>query len=366
MKVVSPLDLAQNELRNAVLQSLAAAPSSPKPGQWYFDSAGGVAKVWNGSSWRPVDPSALSDGSIPLTALATNPLARANHTGQQPASTISDLASTVQGYRLDQFAAPTGVVSWNGQRISNVADPAAAQDAATRAYVDNAVQSAAAGIDSKPSVRVIATANVTLSGLQTIDGITVAAGDRILCAAQTVGAQNGVYVAASGVWSRAADAAATGEITPGAFWFVEEGSTYGKTQWRCNNTGVITVGTTSIAIVQFGAAALYSNGNGLTLTGTTFAVQAVAAGGLTVGAGGVQVDPAVVARKFSATITGDGATASFTLNPALGTTDLVVFVRDATGAQVLVDVQVVSATAVTLAFGAAPASGVSYRATIIG
>src|SRR5205085_5154882 len=121
-------------------------------------------------------------------------------------------------------------------------------------YVDTTVQASAAGIDSKPSVRAVATANVALTGTQTIDGVALVAGDRVLCRAQTTGSQNGVYVVAAGAWSRAADADANNELTPGAFWFVEEGTTYGKSQWRIENTGAIVVGTTAITVNQFGAA----------------------------------------------------------------------------------------------------------------
>lgn len=268
-KILTNYNFNKNEVQNARIQNLASAPASPVEGQIYQDTTTHATYIWNGTAWRPCDASKLTDGSIAISALATNPLARANHTGTQTASTISDLATTVQGYRLDQFAAPTAAVSMNSQKITNLAAPTAgSNDAARIVDVETAVQSAAAGIDSKASVRAVATANVALTGLQTIDGITLVATDRVLLTGQTTASQNGVYVVAPGAWTRALDADANGEITPGAFWFVEEGTTYGKTQWRCNNTGAITVGTTSITIVQFGAANSYTAGNGLTLTGS--------------------------------------------------------------------------------------------------
>ena len=57
----------------------------------------------------------------------------------------------------------------------------------------------------KSACRVVATGNVTLSGLRTIDGVAVVAGDRVLVAGQDEAAENGVYVAAAGTWTRAAD-----------------------------------------------------------------------------------------------------------------------------------------------------------------
>jgi hypothetical protein len=366
MKLLNPLDLSQNDLRNAVAHVLAAAPASPVPGQFYYNSSLKLVLVWNGAAWRSTDAAGLADGSIPNTALTTNPLARANHTGTQLAATINDLATVVKAYKLSDFAAPTAPVSMGSQRITGVATPSAGTDATTKDYVDTAVQSAAAGIDSKPSVRVIALTNITLSGLQTIDGVTVASGDRVLVAGQTTAATNGVYVAASGVWSRATDADQTGEINPGAFWFVEQGAIYAKTQWRCGNTGAITLGTTSITIEQFGAASMYSNGNGLSLTGTVFAVLLDTGSGLIVSGAGLKIDTSVVSRKYAASLTGDSTTSAFTVTHNLGTKDVVVSVRDSADNAVLVDWVATTTNTITVNFGAPPASGVIYRVVVNG
>jgi len=365
VKVLSNLDLAQGELQNAVLANLASAPSSPKKGQLYFNTTSNIVMGWNGSSWRPFDAAGLTDGSIPNSALTTNPLDRGNHTGTQIAATISDLASTVQAYRLSQFTAPNAAVSFGSQRITNLADPTGAQDAATKNYVDGAVQSAAAGIDSKPSVRVVATSNITLSGTQTIDGVTLVAGDRVLPTAQTTASQNGPYVVAAGAWSRATDADQNGEITPGAFWYVEEGTTGAGTQWRCANTGTITIGTTSITINQFGATSGVTAGNGINVAGTTVSVKPVSGGRITVAAGGVDVS-SVVPSKFAATITGNASATAFTVTHNLGTTDIICQVWDASGNLVAVDTVATSTTVATINFATAPGSGVTYRVVVIG
>lgn len=364
MKLTNHLDASQLELRNAVLHNLAATPSTPKVGQVFYNTVSNAAFMWNGAIWQSMDATLLV-GTIPIAALAVNPLARANHTGNQTASTISDFSTAVKAISLDQMTVPVAAVSFNGKNITNLADPVNPQDGATRNYVDGAVQSAAAGIDSKPSVRAIAIANIALTGTQTIDGVVLVAGDRVLVTAQTTGSQNGVYVVAAGAWSRAVDADQTGEITPGAFWFVEEGSTYGKTQWRCNNTGSLTLGTTSIAIVQFGAASTYSNGNGLSLTGSVFAVQLPANSGLAVSGTGVAVDTSVVTRKYSVTV-GDGASTSLTVTHNLATQDVQVWCRDATSqAALLVDWSATNASSITLTFATAPALN-SIRVTVQG
>src|SRR5205085_10291477 len=120
----------------------------------------------------------------------------------------SDFDTQVRTSRLDQMAAPTASVSMNSQKITNLLDPTGAQDAASKAYVD----ATAVGIDWKPSVRAATTANIaTLAGgaPNTLDGVTLAANDRILVKDQGTRSQNGIYVVttlgtgANGTWTRA-------------------------------------------------------------------------------------------------------------------------------------------------------------------
>jgi hypothetical protein len=361
MKILDNLDLSKSALQNAAIQALGTSPTSPVTGQIYFDTVANAIRFYDGSGWTNKATDALLLGGN----TSAYHLARGNHSGTQTASTISDLASVVQAYRLDQFAVPTGAVSFNGQRLTNVADPSSGTDAANQQYVLAQLQSAAAGIDSKPSVRVAATSNITLSGTQTIDGVSVIVGDRVLAASQTTTSQNGVYVVASGAWSRATDADQTGEITPGAFWYVEEGTAYGKTQWRCNNTGTITLGTTGITIYQFGAANIYSAGNGLSLTGGVFAVTPKSLGGLVVDGTGLYIDTSIVASKFSATI-GDGAATSIVVTHNLNTRDITVSVRDfSTNEGVWTTWTANTVNQVTLTFRTAPSLN-GYRVTVTG
>ena len=184
------------------------------------------------------------------------------------AAKISDFDTQVRTSRLDQMAAPTGSVSLNSQKITNLATPTADSDAATKGYVDSVAQ----GLDPKQSVRTASTANIaTLSGLLTVDGITVVAGDRVLVKNQSTASQNGIYVASASTWSRATDMDAWTEV-PNAFVFVEEGSTQADTGWVCTSNAGGTIGTTAIDWAQFSGAGTYLAGDGLTLTGNTFAV----------------------------------------------------------------------------------------------
>lgn len=107
-----------------------------------------------------------------------------------------------------------------------------------------------ASADAKSSVRLATTGNHGLSGLAAIDSVTPVSGDRILARQQSTPSQNGVYIAASGSWTRATDFDESGEVTCGAALFVEEGSIYGLTTWVLTTSNPITVGSTSLTFRQ--------------------------------------------------------------------------------------------------------------------
>ena len=125
---------------------------------------------------------------------------------------ISGFDTQVQTSRLDQMATATADIAVGSQKITGLADGTAAQDAATK----NQVDVAQAGLDAKDSCRVATTANITLSGEQTIDGVTTTT-DRVLVKNQTTGSQNGIYVSAAGAWARSTDADANVEVTAGLY-----------------------------------------------------------------------------------------------------------------------------------------------------
>ena len=101
-------------------------------------------------------------------------------------------------------------------------------------------------LPAKASCRVATTANITLSGEQTIDGVAVVAGDRVLVKDQTAGAENGIYVAATGAWARAEDANSAGDLTSGVLVPVEAGTENADTIWMLTTDGAITIGTTAL------------------------------------------------------------------------------------------------------------------------
>jgi hypothetical protein len=342
-----------------------------------------------------VDADINSSAAIALSKLATDPLARANHTGTQLAATISNFDTAVRTSRLDQMAAPTADVSLNSRKITNLLDPTAAQDAATKAYVDASRQ----GLDVKDSVRVATVGNVTLSGTQTIDTVSVIAGDRVLVKNQTTGSENGIWVVAAGAWARSTDADNGTKLNSGAFVFVESGS-QADSGWVMTTDGTITVGTTSLAWAQFSGAGQITAGNGLTKTGNTLDVGTASTARIVVNADNIDlatvgqtnttpsqgltsvstvtVDSygrvtgvATSTRKFAAPntlLTQTGGKVTWTITHNLGTQDVIVQLRQiANNELVEADVFLTSTTVATIEIltTAASIAADTYRVVII-
>jgi hypothetical protein len=159
----------------------------------------------------------------------------------------------------------TGAIAMGTNKITGLGTPTADTDAATKAYVD----AHSSGLDIKESVRAATTANITLSGAQTIDGVSVVAGDRVLVKNQSTGSENGIYVASASGWSRADDANSNAEVTAGMFTFVAEGTVNADSGWVLTTNDTITLGTTALAFAQFSGAGQITAGAGLTKNGNT-------------------------------------------------------------------------------------------------
>ena len=163
--------------------------------------------------------------------------------------------------------------------ITGLAAPTSDSEAANKAYVDTVSQ----GLDAKASCRAATTANITLSGTQTIDGVALIAGDRVLVKDQSTASQNGIYVVEAGSWSRAADADSWAELVK-AFTFVEEGTNGANNGFVCTVAAGGTLGSTAVTFVQFSGAGQITAGAGMTKTGNTLNVNTASASRIVVGA----------------------------------------------------------------------------------
>jgi hypothetical protein len=220
--------------------------------------------------------SAAFDGTGNVTGTGTLATVNSN-VGTFLKTTVNakGLVTAATSASLNDVTAPTASFSMGSQLLTNLLDPVSNQDAATKFYVDNVAQ----GLDTKASVVAATVANITLSGAQTIDGVSVVAGNRVLVKNQTAQSENGIYVAAVGGWSRSTDADTWEELIS-AYVFVEEGTTQADSGWVCTVNAGGTLGSTAVTWAQFSGAGTYTAGTGLTLTGSVFSITntAVTAG----------------------------------------------------------------------------------------
>ena len=229
---------------------------------------------------------------------------------------ISDFDAGVQANTLDSLANPTGSVDLNSQKITNLADPTSAQDAVTKSYAD----ALTSGLDVKSSCLVATTANITLSGTQTIDGVAVSADERVLVKNQSTASQNGIYDCKAGAWARSSDFDSNAEVTSGAFTFVEQGTVNADAGFVLTTDGSITVGTTALSFTQFSGAGAVTAGDGLQKSGTEISADLKANGGLVIESSEIAVD--LAASNITGTLAisdgGTGATSASAARTALG------------------------------------------------
>lgn len=324
------------QLQNFLVQPLSSAPSTPAQSQIYFDTtlgALGICTNATGPVWQYVPITAavlatLFDAQSTLVAVSDNtPIVAVVGTegtvgrtagvnsGNIGALTWAQVRTALGALNL--FTAPAAPISMGSQEVTNVATPTAGTSAATKGYVDAFIQ----GMDWKDSVRAATTANITLSAPQTIDGVSVIAGERVLVKNQTTGSQNGIYLVAAGAWTRTTDADTSAKVTSGQTVPVTEGTANGDKAFVLTTNDPITLATTSLTYTQLP------------------------------GAGG-----SGTVTKFAGTI-GDGSTTAIAVTHSLGSQDVGIHVYDvASGIEVWCDKARTSTTVCTLTFAVAPAT----------
>jgi len=265
----------------------------------------------SGTSYNGSSAVTIAIDSTVATLTGTQTLTNKTISGSSNTLTnIANASLTNSSVTVGTTAIALGASSLTLGGLTSVAvtqDPVSALQLTTKQYVDAVAQ----GLDPKASCVAGTTINITLSGAQTVDGVALVAGDRCLVKNQSTTADNGIYVVSASAWTRATDMDTWAEV-PGAFTFLEQGTTQADTGWVCTSNAGGTIGVTAITFVQFAGAGTYSAGTGLTLTGTQFSITNTAVTATSYGSA-TQVGTFTVNAQGQLTLAGNT-----TVTPAVG------------------------------------------------
>ena len=312
-----PSELAYNENDNKLYYGFGDDGSTP-PAATSIITIGGSGAFFNKTDTRSANailagPTTGSDAAPTFRSLVAADIPTIAHTK------ISDFDTGVRTNRLNEMTAPNGAVSFASQKITNLAAPTADADAAKKGYVDGVAQ----GLDIKDSCTVATTANITiataLNNGDTIDGVTLSTGDRVLVKDQSSSSQNGIYVVAAS--PARADDLASGADAAGMFTFVEKGTVNAENGFVCtSDKGSAVVGTNNLTYAQFSGAGQVIAGNGIDKSGNTLSVDLKSNGGLVIESTEIAVDLAASSITGTLAISdgGTGSTSASAARTALG------------------------------------------------
>lgn len=219
----------------------------------------------------------------------------------------------------------------------------------------------------------VATAPVaSLAGQQSADGVLMPTGAVVLLTAQASSVNNGLWVVGSGAWTRTADFATGSYLAKGSIVIISNttaqpaGTGNPNTIWQASSSsGFVDTSVNNWTRIGWSAPPFAPvGGNGISVTGSTFTLNAVAGGGLQASGAGASVDPTVVARKFVGTVPSGSTVAGIT--HGLNTTRPQVTIWDtASGNMVLAGVTSTGVNSISIEFASAPASG-QYAVCVVG
>lgn len=346
IKYLQTIDMNNNEIQNVKIHILATDPTGGDlvEGKFWYNSTTHLLKYYNGTAVKVLTIS--DDIASFITAASTDTLTNKSIDGDD--NTITDLSISV--FKSDAIETTLAGASTKIARADAVKD-----------YIDNAIEGRKWGEACVVATAAAGTLATSFANGQTVDGVSLTTGDRILIKDQADATENGVYVVeASGAPTR--DETVT--TLANACFIVMQGTVGADTSWVCTND-TITYGSTSISFSQ--------NGTGSVPDATTSlkgkVELATDAETIAKTATNVVVTPSNLAtftQKYSASV-GNGSDTSLTVNHALGTKDVNVMVYDNSSpyAQVFPDVQMTDTNNVTLVFTVAPTSN-QYRCVVIG
>lgn len=237
---------------------------------------------------------------------------------------------------------------------------------ATRATPAQVTAAVAAQSVSKQAAEFVATTPVaSLSGSQTIDGTLVGAGRRVLLTGQSASSQNGLWVTASGAWTRTTDMSDGSTFVPSTLVSVTNGAAHADSIWQITTANPGVVGTNAnnwAKVLRGGLPKTYTGGNGITIDGSGV-VAARAGAGIIVDSSGIRLDTAVSLRRMAVDVPGGSTTV--TIPHTFGHADLLTDLREtSSGNKVLAGITVTSSN-IIIEFGVAPTTG-QWRLTAIG
>ena len=303
---LSPSELAFNENDLKLYYGFGDDGNTP-PAASSIITIGGAGAFFNKTDTRSAN--AILAG--PTTGSAAAPTFRSLVAADIPSiahTKISDFDTGVRTNRVDQLASATNPVTG--------VTPTSDNHFATKSYVDGVSQ----GLDVKEAVKVATTANITLSGTQTIDGVAVSADERVLVKDQSTQSQNGLYLCKSSSWVRTDDLAA-GSDASSVFVFVDQGTVNSENGFVCTTSkGSAVVGTNNLAFTQFSGAGQITASDGLSKSGNTLSVDLKSNGGLVIESSEIAVD--LAASSITGTLAvsdgGTGATSASAARTSLG------------------------------------------------